>query len=146
MKKDKRAVSPLIATVLLVGFVVVLGVLFWIFSSNLVKQSLEKGNECNPTDIEQIDIKILEAKNTEGNIFEFTLKNEGKLKPAGYWVRISKGDQTQTFTTSKECSPGKECKFNYKNQQDVSSLEIIPIIVKNKKPCTALSKATTATV
>ena len=145
--KNKRGISPLIATVLLVGFVIVLGVLFWIFSSGLIKDTLEKGNECNPTDVEQIDISILEAN--QGDEFTFTIKNEGSIKPAGYWVRLTNSalEETTTFTTSKECSPGKECDFIYKDVpgiEGVDELEIIPILVLNNKPCTALSKAKTA--
>ena len=146
---NKRGISPLIATVLLIGFVIVLGVLFWVFSSGYIKQSLEKGNECNPTDIEQVDISIIETKNNNNDKFEFTLKNEGSLTPAGYWVRLSSGEETKTFTKSKECRPGRECEFTYKYPEGfvrVSQLEIIPIIVADKKACTAVTKSKKAAV
>ena len=54
----KRGISALISTVLLVGFVIVMGLLVSSWSTKLVKRNIEKGEERIGSDLECINVKI----------------------------------------------------------------------------------------
>ena len=56
---NKRGISPLIATVLLIGFAIVLGALLWIFLSGQILQLQEKeAAKCTISDISNTKISV----------------------------------------------------------------------------------------
>jgi len=74
--KNKRGISPLIATVLIVGFVVVIGGLVTLFLTKQVKTALEKQPDCGPNQILNTEMG-LRCASTGGNC-EVTFINNGR--------------------------------------------------------------------
>ena len=85
---NKKGISPLIATVLLVSFVVILSgvVMFW--GRQYVTELMEKRGEVSVAKLEceSVDIEIISAGS--GSI---TIRNAGPVKLAGFMLRWSGG-------------------------------------------------------
>ena len=68
MKKNKKGISPLIATVLLVGLVIVISILIWLWYGKYIEDVLEK---------QKIDLEIACVQDVEFILSDFTCSSEG---------------------------------------------------------------------
>src|SRR3989344_698512 len=75
--KNKRGISPLIATVLIVAFVVVVGGLVTLFLTKQVKTALEKQPDCGPSQILNTEMGLRCVSTADGNC-EVTFINNGR--------------------------------------------------------------------
>ncbi len=73
----KRGISPLIATVLIVGFVVVVGALVTLFLTKQVKHALDKQPDCGFQDILDTDLGLRCVEGGDG-ICSVTFINNGR--------------------------------------------------------------------
>lgn len=97
-RKNKKGISPLLATVLLVAFVVIIAVLIWMWWANIVREQAEK--EGQRTELRsicesQVDFNI---KNVEcdGNLIHVFLENKGSTGIDNFQTQLS-DDSGGTF-------------------------------------------------
>ncbi len=112
--KNKRGISPLIATVLIVGFVVVIGGLVTLFLTKQVKTALEKQPDCGPSQILNTEMG-LRCASVAGNC-DVTFINNGRenidLARIVRYDAADKGDSpAPSFINLK---PGAEFTVTYK--------------------------------
>lgn len=123
--KNKRGISPLIATVLLVGLVVVLGVLFFLFAKGQITAQLQK-QQCEGTDIIGIDFSAECVNNA------ITLTNHGQRTIDGVRFIFNDGSPGPSMINLK---PGDTFTINF--DPDVSlgdeGIEVIPLIIKESE-------------
>lgn len=79
---EKRGISPLIATVLLVGFVIAIAILVWLWYGNVVKERAEKegqriSGEFSCSSNVRISIDNLVCGTPSSPIVNFDIQNEG---------------------------------------------------------------------
>lgn len=124
--KNKRGISPLIATVLLVGLVVVLGVLFFLFAKGQITAQLQK-QQCEGTDIINIDFSA-ECKKDENSV---TLTNHGQGTIDG--VRFIFNEQSPG-PSMINLKPGDTFTVNFKDGTNLGDdVEVIPLIMKESE-------------
>lgn len=141
---NKRGISPLIATVLLVGLVVVLGVLFFLFAKGQITAQIEK-QQCEGTDIIGIDFSaecVIEGGNTK-----LTITNLGSRTIDGIRIVGTSGGNAESPGPSNiNVKPGDEFSVPYEKEYD--EIEVIPLIMKETKDKTVgvlcVDKSTTA--
>jgi len=143
---NKRGISPLIATVLLVGLVVILAAAFFIFFSGQVKLQAEKADVCSPT--KAAGISFTTSCTKDGNVAKLTIKNTGKPSIPGVWVRCEGSSKSETIlhdlNTLKEGKTKKSSiKCNELLEEPVTQVTIIPVLVNNEKACTVQEKSKT---
>ena len=88
--KNKRGISPLIASVLLVGFIIMIGsiVIFW--GRGFIKERAQKEGELAEKQLkcENIEIEIRSTNKIERNI---EIENKGNTAIDGFILRVTSG-------------------------------------------------------
>ena len=143
---NKKGISPLIATVLLIGFTVALGVLFYLWLSGTLSLQAKKGEQqCSSDDIAGLDFTVPTCT-FDATKKELVLKvsNQGNKRIDGFWVAMSPIGLTPLDVHN--INPGKEADlgFNLKDQTDpvsVTDVELIPVVIQdsNVKTCSSNS-------
>ncbi|MFH0752528.1 MAG: archaellin/type IV pilin N-terminal domain-containing protein [archaeon] len=146
MKKrnpNKKGISPLIATVLIIGFTVALGAVVMIWGSGFVKtmqetseQSMEVSQSCAAAMVGVDNIQPESA-----NRISFMMENVGQTKIDSVIVRITGTDGVDSVTIKKGLNVAAKslfsAKFNPEKVGLVTKIDIIPNLEINAKqtPC-----------
>ncbi len=88
MINSKRGVSPFVATILLVGFVIVIIIVIWLWSRNIYVEQAQKEGALAQEQIKCNDVKI-EVERRGGTI---EVRNIGTLPIRGFKLREDLGD------------------------------------------------------
>ena len=98
---NKRGISPLIASVLLVAFVILIGsiVIFW--GRSFIKERAQKEGELAEKQLkcENVEIEIKNAKKIERNI---EIENKGNTAIDGFILRVVSGGTSPDFSSIKD--------------------------------------------
>ena len=123
---NKRGISPLNATVLVIGMTVVTAAMVWIFLSSTVQQSSQKF--CTAQQNAQIEFNVDCKGNTEQSL-QVAIKNVGKIPITGFRFRTDVA--TATKTDEMEVNPGQERTFplNVKGNK----ITLFPVIISEGK-------------
>jgi flagellin-like protein len=136
MRYDKRGISPLIATVLLVGFVIVLAVLAWVFFSDTLTQFQEKaGAECTAVDSVNSEIGVSSCVR-DGNSVTLSVANKGQGTIDGFRTRLFSGDEAISITAKDTFDAGDSRSYTTSSTDlagTVDKAQVIPFIIKDKK-------------
>lgn len=116
MRKNKKGVSPLIATVLLIGFAIAIAILVWFWYGNIIKEQAEKtgastsGKLACASEVKfsikgsclnSDDIVLIQVENKGTPIDDFRIALEGSLGTKSYNV----GSTTSTTETKELSAP-----------------------------------------
>lgn len=149
LRYNKKAVSPLIASVLLISFAITIGVIIINWGTGFVTDSADDAADKYENDFTcKMDIS-LEVKTIQGieklcyndtqYFVEFMLENNGKAKIEGIKVVIIDIDdsiETHDFEDFKieQGSTSQKIQVNYSDTfNDLQFLEIVPLIKENNK-------------
>ncbi len=104
MKKDKRGISPLIATVIIIGLTIVLAALVVTFGTNLVKKTTEdtETQASLATACSNVALNLkLKASVADGSV-QVSVDNSGTKKLEGFIFRVYNVGETtvDSFDTS----------------------------------------------
>lgn len=135
MKEGKKAVSPIVSTVLLIMIVIVLASIIFVWSKGFIKEAYTKQVGGQTQDVNQIcssGLDLAPFVNPDGS-FGFT--NNGNVPIYGFNLKlISSGTGTSTIGTyfaNTSVNPSKTVivPSNIYNYNLYSQIEIIPIIL-----------------
>lgn len=124
----KRGVSPLIATVLLIGFTVIIAASVWFWYGRIVTdQFMKQGALADiKTDcLSEIELQVLSVDKTTGNI---EIKNTGTNLFNG--VRILIDDGTKVLSEKEPFQPGQQKTIPVTISNDAKSITVMPMIVR----------------
>lgn len=130
---NKKGISPLLATVLLIAATIAIGILVWLFYSRTVANLGEK-EQCGAQ--EGISLSITGKLTCEGTNAVIETSNVGSEKVDAYWfVFTDTSGQSAASPTINPTKPGVTTTHNINRPSCPDSVEIIPGIVntKNKK-------------
>jgi len=140
----KRGISPLIATVLIIGFTVALAAVIMVWGQSFSK-SMQKSTE-QSTKIQLVcaqDVAFeMESLCYHGNKIYITVKNNGNVEIERYIVRMFKGANTaESANIDKEIAPFAISTHNFKVSspefaQSIKKIELIPIVKVEGKEIT----------
>jgi len=132
-EKGKRGISPIIASILLIVFILVISVLVMNWMRKSVEKQIESGEERSEETVTGLKtgIKILGARVKSG-IIDVTLTNTGKNTVNGFNVNIkgSKGNKVEKRTVDIQSldSATESIGYNPNEIGDIEKIEITPII------------------
>src|SRR3989344_2091888 len=136
MKINKKGISPLIATVLIVGFVIVLAGVIWIFARDTIQEQIEKNAAkklAETTCFEKVKISATACSNTNPQLI-FKVENQGEELLAGVRARAFDKDQIGSTTITHEQSVKQGDTVELSLTEDlnplVSTVEVIPMIME----------------
>lgn len=106
MKKrsDKRGISPLVATVLLVGFTLALAIVIWMWAGGFLEERAQKAGKVANVEIScatEVGFSVVEACK-EGDLLKLTIENRKNLPLNGFIVRIEDGDDFEVKSIVQE--------------------------------------------
>ncbi|MBS3117767.1 hypothetical protein J4430_02715 [Candidatus Woesearchaeota archaeon] len=143
---QKRGISPLIATVLILGFTVALGVLIINFSTSFTRNIQEQTTESSNTQIicaQEVLFSISNACDAGNNIVRVTVKNDGSRDIDRFISRFyrSESDVAQETLTFINNGNGISS-FNIESDEvtipngPVRQVELIPVVTISGKSVT----------
>ena len=139
MNKKKKAVSPVISTVLLIMIVLILALIILIWAMGFVKESITKTihNEEKRANEYCLDIKLESFLNDDGS---FGFENNGNVPIPDFNVKITRLNTGKSETTkvSKPVNPGFTVMIDNSvisgiNHNDYEKIKIIPSVLGKKK-------------
>ena len=102
MLRKKRGISPLIASVLLIGFVIAVAAMLFIWWGDFVKQkAIKEGlqNDAQRDCMSYVDIDVKSAEiSTDGVELIFVINNKGSKSLTGFRFRIDDSGEVKTIT------------------------------------------------
>jgi flagellin-like protein len=126
----KKAVTPVIATVLLIAITVVLFLIIFLFGRGFFKEALMKQEMPVAQACEEVSLEII-YYNEEGNL---EISNSGNIAIYGFSVRAREGRRTQTENyygreSDENIIPIGRLKTFELNLDNPTSIEVFPIIL-----------------
>lgn len=144
---NNKGISPILATVLLVAFVVILGLLIWLFLSKTIKQ-FEGKVQCGPQEGISLDFAG-ECSCVSGVEPTLNVKiiNNGQQKLDGILVvsRNNDGSGTGLGPSPITIESGEEDTVSYSVNGCPESAEIFPYVVKDGKSVACADQTITVT-
>lgn len=144
-KMKKRGISPLIATVLLIGFTIAIAAIVMIWGGNIVKERAQKisaKNEAQTSCATKIEIDLKTAKCLDSKL-NVVVENKGSDTINGFRARIHYGDgdiATENVPETISKVSQKTLKIDYDTAKSVDSVEIIPFVIKQSLSYTCSEK------
>ncbi len=137
--KEKRGVSPLVATVLLVAIVIVIAFLIFWWYGDLIESKLEKEEyTADQACIQKASFSITtpicnDGPNVNEKLISFTPENTGSIRISSFRI-IAEGDNGDAFSQelAQALDPGTSAKMSF--IADISSygteytVEVVPMI------------------
>jgi len=142
--KQKKGISPLIATVLLIGFVIAIAVLVWIFWGNIIKQQAEKTGAQTLGEFDcasKVEFRIQSVCSGTDTLV-FNLQNTGSTTIDKFTVRL-KGTNTILEELNIAVVEGAAQQITLSYDTSVGTLEeiiIFPVIIREGAPTTCTEK------
>jgi flagellin-like protein len=124
-KKEKKGLSPVIATVLLVAIVVVIGLIIFIWARGFITES---GTKLGKNARQNCDEINLEAS-LDGT--SLSVSNNGQVPLYGAKLEQTLAGSTTVSETGKKLGPGSS--DVYELDDSYESVKIVPIILVEKK-------------
>ena len=151
---EKRGISPLIATVLLIGFTITIAAILMIWGGNLVKERAEKisaRTEAQTSCTAKVEIGLNSAKcTTEDNkdivkdIVKISVENKGSDTINAFRARINYDGDSETTTTYNLLNPTSQTslKVEYDTSKGMpKSVIIFPVLNKQSLSYTCSEKS-----
>ena len=142
MSKNKKAISPLIATVLLIGFAIAIAILVWFWYGNIIKDAAEKQSitgqgqlTCSSKVI--FSVKEASCTTTPKNNIAIFLENKGQ-KIENFRIRIDGDKNSKTIslgtglgeTESRQTSVAYDSSIGTK----VTKIVVTPLLSQGENP------------
>ena len=135
--KEKRGVSPLIATVLLVAIVIVVAFLIFWWYGELIDRELDKSEAtAEQACIQKVSFSMSDPKCTDGpetneKIISFSVENTGQIRLSSFRI-IAEGEDSFSQEIAQGVEQGIETKLSFlANTDDYGfeyEVEVIPMI------------------
>ncbi len=126
--KNKRAISPLITTILLVMLAIILAVIFLLWARGFVKEAVVKFGEPIERSCDKVDIKVALTGS------ELSIINQGDISVYKLGIRAS-GAGTSNITILDEMNflPGSSRTFSDSRISAQTAEKAIPILLGSTK-------------
>jgi len=125
---NKNAISPVIATVLLIMMVVVIALIIFLWFRNISGEVITKEGSQN-IKLSCQKVKI-EASYSLGILY---IKNAGDIPISGMKVKVSgpSGSNTEILPGFEGLNPGASDQYTFDSLDDSNELELMPILLGN---------------
>ena len=141
---NKKGISPLLATVLLIGFAIAIAVLIYFWYTGIIKQEVAKqGCEIEGKNLctQQVEIQVSSVQCTpELNTIRMRIENRGQVLINDFRLKIRGKDNIESITFSKSLNQGSTEEFSTtydsSNTGTIEELEVFPVVVACNSPVT----------
>ena len=143
---EKRGISPLIATVLLIGFTITIAAILMIWGGNLVKERAEKisaRTEAQTSCTAKVEIGLNSAKcDTTEEIVKISVENKGSDIINAFRARINYDGDSETTTTYNLLNPTSQTSLKVEYTKGTpKSVIVFPVLNKQSLSYTCSEKS-----
>jgi len=150
MLKEKKGISPMIATVLLIGLVIAIALLAILWGKNYIEELAEKRGllaekqqQCNNVDITAVKAEYTSTVESGQREIEVVLKNKRELTVNKFVFRVTGSEKGEAFESYKPLK-GLEVKpYPVKfPETGINSIDVIPhlqVVPGHYVPCSKQS-------
>ena len=138
---SKRGISPLLATVLIVGFTVAIAALIFLFLKGQVELTGKKGEiKFTPNEEAQVQFQITECK-VDGSNLNLKFENSGSNRIDCFWIAPENHETKLTVLNMKEGDEKELTLAGYtiNDETPISSVEAYPCLIEKDKVKTGSS-------
>mgnify|MGYP001590394493 CR=1 FL=1 len=131
-KKDKRGITPVIATVLLIGVVIVMAVIVFIWLRSLTKESSEKFGQ--NTQLVCSDVRFSADYSSFDGVI--SISNDGNVPIRNFLIKEKGFGDTSSFKTAIDGVPvgqARDIDVSGKDFSTYETLTVIPVLLANSK-------------
>jgi flagellin-like protein len=140
MKKQKKAVSPVVSTVLLIMIVIVLAIIILLWAKGFVKEVITKEIAGNKKTIDSF-CSLVQLNQIINDDKTFGFENNGNVPLYGFRIKTTKGSKSTIYKVSGErgrVNPGYSVLIQNDNEDyflydDYDSIKIMPILLGKTK-------------
>lgn len=138
MGNKKRGVSPLIASVLLIGFTIAVVAMIFIWWGDFVRQkAIKEGlkNDAERACTSEVDLDVKGAEETANGI-EFVINNRGSQKISGFRFRIKDDSGVSSILVKTDIGAVSQGKVTVNKEEygtNPDEAEVLPIIIKTSE-------------
>jgi len=143
----KKGISPLIATILLIGFIIIIAVVVWFWYSNILEEQAQKTQVSGTgeyTCAADVQITVSNMFCTASDI-SFDIENKGTASLANFRVQI-KGDAQQTLDLSQYIAPSGKINTGVQYDSTITGVPTEVTIIPVLGATTCSDKQITTTV
>jgi|SRR3989344_1898561 len=147
---NKRGITPLIATVLIVGLTIAIAAGVFIFLRGTIDVIGDKGDiQFTSTEEQNVNFEVTSCGPNDGEagVLDITIQNTGNEKIDCFWVADkSPGSSTPKATKLSvfNLKEGKEDTLSLNDYNGVTEIDLYPCLIESNKVKTG-SRAVTAT-
>jgi flagellin-like protein len=127
--RDKRGISPVIATVLLVALVIVLILIIFIWSKAFISESVQKGSISASNACKNIQIDISPVPNPSGSSVDLQVVNRGSVPIYKLDIKSSSDASSTRNVFDVSVDVGSSGVASVPVQTGVKFLTVYPVIV-----------------
>ena len=149
--RKKKGISPLIATILLVGIVIVIAIIVWLWYNDVLTEYTQKTAEKSAAELacaQEVEIKVGGVNCIGGNGVVFDIENTGSTHVDSFKLRLM--DTNDDFIKVKDLAVVlptanvEQVGFEKDLEgitETIGSMEVIPMVVRSGKSADCLEKA-----
>ena len=129
----KKAVSPVVSTVLLILIVIVLAAIIFVWSRSFIKEAITKNIGGTDKSVDQVCSSELNLKSFVNPDGSFGFTNNGNVPIYGFSLKLvdKTGGNSNVVNdyNNQSVNPGKSITVNSYNYNNYYKVEIIPILL-----------------
>jgi len=126
---NKRGITPLIATVLLIGLTVIIALIVYVFVTNLAEEQIEEtGNEADISLLCTREVNLETEFCGVDQSLTITLKNRGEINLSDLNIFIDSSTTTESFPSEGELISYVKKSFTIPLEMDISDITRITIV------------------
>lgn len=127
MRKDKKGISPIIATVLLIAIVVVLASIIFIWARSIVKEEVQKFGEPISRACEKVEMSV----NKVGQSLIITNNGDNvNIYNIAFHIQKNDGSDVEENTGAINLNPGRSVNVNI---EDIDDIKYVSPILKGTR-------------
>lgn len=126
---NKRGVSPVIATVLLVALVLVLAVIIFMWSKAFISESVQKNGESARNVCGSVTLDISSVRSPSGDALTLQIVNRGSIPVYGLEVKSSSGASSTQNAYDVSVDVGGSALQSIPIQTGAKTLTLYPVIL-----------------
>jgi len=142
MIKSKRGISPLLATILLISFVIIIAILVWLWWGERIREEIAKQTPRNLAQVDCADkvaFRISNVVDDGVDLISFELYNEGDTRIDNFKALMSNDQDRMDYNVNTYLNEGATttASANYSGIVSPTELTLIPILVRGQisVPC-----------
>ena len=129
---EKKGLSPVVATVLLIFLVLVLAAIIFLWARGFFSEQLEKNGDSIENQCRNVEFKAEKGIVASGNLLVIELSNTGDINMYGVSIKEVKGGDEEAYPYYVNLGAGETTSVEFRLEStDSDKVEVYPVLLGN---------------